>query len=131
MSLRSYFLLWKICIFIMWTFLKRSGVKQKIYRWKIWFLNFKMTFCDLYWPLRSYFILLKKMRLYYVSIHIDFYQNRASNRKLKSRSLRVSQSQDFFVRYRRTYFLNNNSKKSELNDSVLNNYLDFFTTELK
>ena len=58
---------------------------------------------------------MKNLRLCNVSIHIHFYLNRFINecgRKIKAKTLEsqsftVSQSQSFFVRFKRTYVLNN------------------------
>ena len=57
---------------------------------------------------------MKNLRLYNVSIHRNFYQNRFINeyaRKKKAKiseswSFGVTESRSFLVRYRRTYVLN-------------------------
>ena len=103
--------LWKICVFILLIFLKsfwkRLGVKQIINRW---FLNFKITICDLQWPKRSYFILL---RLFNVSIYRNCCQYRFINEFLLERkSQNPAVSEYFFVRCRKNYVLNKKNSHS-------------------
>ena len=95
-------------------FFNRLGIKQIIYHRKRWFLIFSD---DLMWPLTMFEVILhfikKKVRLHNVIIHRNFYQNRfikECSRRKKAKipmfhSLPVSEF--FFLRYRRTYVLNN------------------------
>ena len=50
----------------------------------------------------------KHLRLYNVSIYRIFYQNRFLNECVRKNFLKFSERWSFFVRYRRTNFLNNN-----------------------
>ena len=62
---------------------------------------------DLMWPSVTIGVKLNQMkylRIRYVSIHIQFYQNRFINRFLKERP--KGRKTEFFVRCRRTYILN-------------------------
>ena len=100
--MRSYFILWKICAYIMLTFMKsfiRLGVKQIIYRKKD---HFEILIC----PLMTFENLLN------VSIHRLFKINEcARKKKIKSCSftvLRFLEFQSFFLwGFRGTYVLNN------------------------
>ena len=58
----------KKCVYIMLSFIKncvkillRLDFKQKRYLRKSWFLDIKNTFCDLEWPLRSYYVIKKSV----------------------------------------------------------------------
>ena len=63
---------------------------------------------------------MKKLWLHNVSIHIDFYQNRFINEYARKKKAKITESQSFLVRYRRTYVLN----KDILHR--VNNFLKYF-----
>ena len=96
--------------------LSLEGLKEKSSA-----LNKKCTakkddFETLRWPyvtfndLHGHTLFMKNLRLYNVSIHRTFYQNRFINecaRKIKVQILGISElRKEFFVSYRRTYILN-------------------------
>ena len=70
------------------------------------FLNRKVIFCDLEWPLRSYFILQKNC-VFTMLAFIDFFLSKSVNERARKKKAKITESYSFLVRYRRTYVLNN------------------------
>ena len=78
---------------------------KKIYRWKRWFWNFKMTLCDLYWFLKSFFM-YGNICVFILLEFIEIHRNRFINENAKRKEKKISKSWSISVRYRRTYVLN-------------------------
>ena len=56
--------------------------------------------------------LIKNMSLYIDIIHRNFYQNQFINEWASQKKAKISESQIFLVRYRRTYILNRSMSSS-------------------
>ena len=78
-------------------------------------LKFKMTFND---PSGNTLFYKKKMHLYIVSNHRNFYQNQFINDCARKKKAKILESQSFLVRYRRTCVLDKRDmEKRSVRDS--------------
>ena len=91
----SYMILNDLWFLHSWKYLKRGGVRQKIYCRKRWFWNFKIHMCPL---ITSEVILhnIKKLCLQNIIMRSNHYLNRFINQYARKKKAKISESQGFF-----------------------------------